>query len=222
MTFVSRRKALTRNRPAVQMSGHARAQGPLRGAAKREGSRRVRLRSLPERARPRFRAVAVVPWPSLPPRGASEQASAAGERPAAEPRSQRAWCRVPLPGGGDERREVSTCGLRSRWPCFRERCRKNGSCEVRRQGAFHRGPLSAVACLGALHADWRWEFRPASRVDAGQFSRWGPEDRRSLRSAPFGLLAVPFPLQYPSRLGRNSTTPGRNAMTSVSASMSAR
>ena len=33
---------------------------------------------------------------------------------------------------------------------------------------------------------------------------------------------VSFPPQYPSRLGRNSTTPGRNAMTSVSASMSAR
>ena len=133
MTFVSRRKALTRNRPAVRKSGHARAQVPLRGAAKREGSRRVRLRSLPERARPRFRAVAVVPWPSLPPRGASGQASAAGERPGAEPRSQHAWCRVPLPGGGDERREAWTCGLRSRWPCFRERCRKSRSCTNPRQ-----------------------------------------------------------------------------------------
>ena len=133
MTFVSRRKPFTRNRSAVQMSGHARGQVPLRRAAKRGGSRRVRLRSLPERARPRFRAVAVVPRPSLPPRGASEQASAAGERPGAEPRSQRAWCRVPLPGGGDERREVSTCGLRSRWSCFRERCRKNGSCTNPRQ-----------------------------------------------------------------------------------------
>ena len=117
------------------MSGHARVQVPLRRAAKRGGSRRVRLRSLPERARPRFRAVAVVPRPSLPPRGASEQASAAGERPGAEPRSQRAWCRAPLPGGGDERREAWSCGLRSRWACFRERCRKHKSCTNPRRSA---------------------------------------------------------------------------------------
>ena len=209
MTFVSRRKALTRNRPAVRKSGHARAQVPLRGAAKREGSRRVRLRSLPERARPRFRAVAVVPWPSLPPRGASEQASAAGERPAAEPRSQRGWCRVPLPGGGDERREVSTCGLRSRWSCFRERCRKNGSCEVRRQGAFHRGPSPGGASgQESLRFAHLAALTLAGRsVIAAGFALPRDAGRRPVASSPGGGLQTGVPSPLSSRAGWGGTAP---------------
>ena len=209
MTFVSRRKPFTRNRRAVQMSGHARAQVPLRRAAKRGGSRRVRLRSLPERARPRFRAVAVVPRRSLPPRGASEQASAAGERPGAEPRSQRAWCRVPLPGGGDERRDAWSCGLRSRWSCFRERCRKFRSCEVRRQGAFHRGPSPGGASgqeplrfahLAALMLAGR-------SVIAAGFALPRDAGRRPVASSPGGGRKTGVPSPFSTRAGWAGTTP---------------
>ena len=183
MTFVSRRKPLTRNRPAVRKSGHARFQVQLRGAAKREGSRRVRLRSLPERARPRFRAVAVVPWPSLPPRGASGQASAAGERPGAEPRSQHAWCRVPLPGGGDERREAWSCGLRSRWPCFRERCRDHKSCTNPRRSA----PRSSSALASRSRA------MPLPTGTTGQRSAFRAQ--RAIRT-----VGGPVPLRASRRL----------------------
>ena len=215
MTFVSRRKPFTRNRPAVQMSGHARFQVQLRGAAKLEGSRRVRFRWLPARARPRFRAVAVVPRPSLPPRGASGQARAAGERPGAEPRSQRAWCRVPLPGGGDERREAWSCGLRSRWPCFRERCGIISHAPIRVDPHLtrHRHWLRAPVRCRSDREDWPEVGVPVPASHAGErlYALCGPPGRvptggrRSLASAPFGLLAVPFPLS--TRAGWGGTAP---------------